>query len=553
MWAVRVDPLDPNVVWAATTDGVYKSLDAGLSWTQELGVVMATDLVVHPQTPNVVLAACGDLSSSGRGIYRTTDGGVNWSQITGGGVPNDFMGKIQFGVTPADPDVVYASVGNGFSVSGPDNATWLLRSTDFGASFVLRNTTDYSMWQGWYAHDVAVSPTDANTILCIGIDIWKSTNGGITLTQKSDYTEHFTGILPDGGPEGTADYSHADHHDVVYHPTNPNIVYFANDGGVFRSTDGGESFAGANGGYQSTQFYNGSVSYPTNPNLAMGGLQDNGSAIYHGNGVWQRWVLGGDGGWCAIDPTDPLNVYATAQFLFVGRSLDGGNSFFNVSPPSGGPVAFIAPLVMSQTDPDILYGGSSFVFKTFNGGNSWFLGQGGAAIDGNPILCMALAQDDDVLYLATAPDIGRGTVHVTQDGAATFTDVTGTLPDRFPGDMTVDPTDEATVYITMSGFGSSHVFKSTDYGASWTDIDGGLLPDVPTTAVVVDPDNPHVVYVGNDIGAYVTRDAGAGWTQLHAGLSEAVLVNELSISPMNRKIRAFTHGQGVFERDLVAP
>ncbi|MHC4350745.1 MAG: hypothetical protein ACYS15_19760 [Planctomycetota bacterium] len=555
VWAVRVDPLNPDIVWAATTDGVYKSINAGGSWTQQLPVVMATDLVVHPDLPDTVLVGCGDLGSPHRGIYRTTNGGDTWTQILDEGIPTDFMGKIQFGVTAADPDVVYASIGNGFNPppDPSDNFTWLLRSDDFGASFSLRNTTDYSRWQGWYSHDVAVHPLDPDTVICIGIDIWKSMNGGSTLTQKSFYTGYYSGDLPPGGPEGLPDYSHADHHDVVYHPTDPNVFYVGTDGGVFRSLDGGETFEGVNGGYQSQQFYNGSYCSATDADLAMGGLQDNASVIYRGNGQWTRWVLGGDGGWCAIHPANPDIVYATAQFLYVGVSTDGGSSFLNISPPDlGGPVAFIAPFVMSPTNPSVLYAGSNYVFKSFDGGGQWFIGQGGVEIDGNPILLIAVApQNDNIVYLATSPFVGRGRVHRTVDGGSNFTDITGTLPDRYPGDMTVDPTDPATVYLTLSGFGSSHVFKSTNYGATWTDIDQGVLPDVPTTAVVVDPLFPDHVYIGNDIGVYFTPDEGATWGQLATGLSEAVLAHELNISPVNRKLRLFTHGQGVFERDLL--
>jgi len=110
VWAVRVDPVNPNIVWAATTDGVYRSINAGASWTQSLSVVMATDLVIHPTSTNTILVGCGNLSSAGRGLYRTTDGGTNWNLITGGGLPADFAGKIQFGVTAANPDLVFASI-----------------------------------------------------------------------------------------------------------------------------------------------------------------------------------------------------------------------------------------------------------------------------------------------------------------------------------------------------------------------------------------------------------------------------------------------------------
>lgn len=553
VWAVRVSPADPAVVWAATTEGAYKSVDAGRNWERRLAVAMAMDLVIHPTNPDRVLVACGNLSSPGRGIYRTTDGGEGWAQIVGGGVPADFAGKIQFGVTPADPDLVFASVGNGFNVNGPDNRTWLLRSSDFGASWSLRTTTDYARWQGWFSHDVAVHPVHPDTVICIGIDVWRSSDGGATLGQRSNWMTYYPGDRPPGSPEGAPDYSHADHHDVAYHPTNPSIVYFANDGGVSRSIDGGQTFESVNGGYQSTQFYNGTVSHAASANLSMGGLQDNGSAIYRGGGQWARWILGGDGGWCAIDANNPNVVFATAQWLYVGRSTNGGASFSVVSPPAlGGPVAFIAPLLMSPTNAQVLYAGSSYLFKTFNGGGLWYLGNQGAPIDGNPLLLFALPRNTDaVLYMATAPFTGRGRVYRSLNGGATVTQITGTLPDRYPGDMTVDPTNQAVVYLTLSGFGTSHVFRSADHGATWVDIDGGRLPDVPTTAVVVDPLFPNHVYVGNDIGVYLTVDGGANWAQLGLGLPEAVLVADLGISPADRKLRVFTHGFGAYERDLL--
>ena len=241
VWMIRVDPFDSDTVWAATTEGVFKSTDAGANWELMLDVAMATDLVLHPNNPQVALAACGNLESADRGLYRTVDGGESWELITSGGLPADFEGKMQFGVTAADPDIVYLSIGNGFLV-GIDNFTWLFRSDDFGVNWTLQTTTDYSKWQGWFAHDVAVHPTDPDTVICIGIDIWRSTDGGVTLFQESSSADRFEGPIPPGGAEGGPDYSHADHHDVVYHPTDPDIVYFANDGGVFRSLDGGVTF-----------------------------------------------------------------------------------------------------------------------------------------------------------------------------------------------------------------------------------------------------------------------------------------------------------------------
>jgi photosystem II stability/assembly factor-like uncharacterized protein len=544
VWAVRVDPLTPSTVWAATTEGVYKSTDSGATWSRKLPVIMAIDLLVHQSSPDTVIAACGNFGSSGRGIYRTTDGGTTWTQSTAGGIPADFLGKIQFASTPQNANYLYASIGNGFEYPNDGNHfTWLFRSVDFGETWTLRSTVDYSKWQGWYSHDVAVHPAHFNIVFCVGIDIWRSINGGGTLVQRSQWSSGYSGIL----------YSHADHHDVVWHPTDPNTIYFANDGGIFRTTDLGVTFAGLNGGYRTTQFYNGTQSFPTDSDFYLGGLQDNSSLIYRGGPEWQVHLLGGDGGWTAVVNTNQEVVYGTAQWLYMGKSVDGGNSWSVVSPPDlGGPVAFLAPIVISQQNPQILYAASNYVFKTFDGANLWYIAQGGTEIDGNAVLLLAVADtNDDVLYVATYPVVSRGKVHVTTDGGSNFTEITGSLPDRYPGDMIVDPTDEATVYLTMSGFGSSHVFKTTNYGASWADLDAGILPDVPTTAVAVDPLFPHHVYVGNDIGVYFTVDDGENWIQLSDGLPEAVLVHDLSVSPADRTLRVATHGQGAYVHDLL--
>jgi photosystem II stability/assembly factor-like uncharacterized protein len=224
-----------------------------------------------------------------------------------------------------------------------------------------------------------------------------------------------------------------------------------------------------------------------------------------------------------------------------------------VSPPDlGGPIAFIAPLVLSSGSPQTLYGGSSYLFKSTDFGDQWTVEGGGNPIDGNAILTIAVSpNDDDVVYLATFPDADRGRVHVTTNGGTTFTDITGTLPDRYPGDLAIDPTDDATVYITMSGFGTSHVFKSTNFGSTWIDLDGGQLPDVPTLAVTVDPMFPEHVYVGNDIGVYLTADDGVNWAQLPQGLPQVVLTTDLSISSVDRKLRVASHGNGAYQMDLL--
>ncbi|PHI18481.1 hypothetical protein CEQ90_17860 [Lewinellaceae bacterium SD302] len=549
IWMIKVHPNDPQIVYAATTNGVYRTMNGGNDWEEVLSATMVTDLVIHPESPDSIVVGVGNLGSPGRGIFRSTDGGDNWDQITEN-IPPDFQGKIQLNFAPSEPDILYASIGNGFSSA--EGATWLCRSTDFGASWTVVNQTDYSLWQGWFSHDVDVSATDPDHIVAIGITTWRSTDGGQNLIYETD-----GGIgpsNPDPADNTPGNVVHSDCHDVQFHPTNPDIVYVVSDGGVHRSTDGGQTFAFANGGLQTCQFYNGFSTAVTDESIAMGGLQDNGTILWNGDDTWTV-ILGGDGSWSAINPVDPSIYYGSSQRLNVLRNTPGFG-WENMDIDQIGSAAFIAPYVISATNGNILYAGHGGVSKTLNGGDSWSITNGGASLDGNPVLSMEVASNPDVVYAATAPTTifggTRSGLFVTEDGGNSWSERTGILPDRYPMDITVDPTNEAIAYVTFSGFGSGHVYKTLDYGENWIDISGDL-PDLPTNAVIVDPLYPDHVYIGNDFGVYASLDGGETWEGFQEGLYDAVMVFDLKISPTNRKLRAATHGNGAFQRDLVEP
>ncbi len=553
IWQVKVNPLNPSTVWAATTEGTYKSLDAGQSWTRVHDVIMANDLVIDPGDTSRVFVGCGNFSSPGQGIYRTTDGGQSWQKMEQAGIiPDGWAGKTQLAVTPAAPGTVFVSLSNGDVGS---YYTRLLRSVDGGDTWTSRSTQDYARWQGWFAHDVAVSPTDPNHVMAVGIDIWKSTTGGTNLFRVSDWTQWYFGQTIPGEPEGPPNYSHADHHDVVFHPTDPDVIYFANDGGIFRSLDGGNTFEGCNGGYQTQQFYAGFSSSQLDPDVAMGGLQDNSTAIYLGSNAWYR-AIGGDGSWTAIDPILPGSLFGSAQFLQMFRSYDNGEDWTQITPPtavSGSP-GFIAPFGLARLGgigPQLLYAAGTKVARSVDNGTSWSGTNGGAVLDGNPALALEVFRaNPDVVYVTTAPVIGRARVFVTENGGTNFLDITDNLPDRYLVGLAIDPTDHHRAYVTASGFGTSHVFRIGDGGAIWQDIGAGL-PDVPTSAVVVDPLNPQVIYVGNDLGVFVSGDRGESWSGFSLGLPGAVMAMDLTISPVDRMLRVSTYGNGVFERPLV--
>jgi photosystem II stability/assembly factor-like uncharacterized protein len=550
IWAVKINPLNPNTVWTATTEGTYRSYDAGATWTHVHNVVMAMDLVINPIDTSIVITGNGNFASTGFGIYRTSDGGTTWAHITSG-VPSDFEGKIQLDIYNADPNIVYASIGHGFSTGGP-NASWLCKSTDSGISWTVMTTQDYSKWQGWFSHDVAINQSNPDELLVIGISVWKSTNGGSTITQTSTGGVPNGTTPPIGGQEGGPAYVHSDAHDIKQHPTDHNTYYIASDGGIFRTTDFGETFSSHNGRYQTTQFYNGTSSSQTDSMKAMGGLQDNNTDIYSGDLAWFRAPVGGDGSWTAIDAVNDNIMFASSQGLNMRKSTNGGNNFSGISPPGSNITAFIAPYKIFFGDGDFMYAGRDRIYKSTNGGGNWTTTNNGNVLDGNPALAMDISyQTSNKVYVGTAPFQTRSGLFRTINGGTSWDNITGTLPDRFPADIAVDPNDDNIVYVTFYGFGTGHVFKSTNGGDTWTDISDNL-PDVPTLAVIVDMNNSNQLYIGTDIGVFVSSDGGGNWQDFNAGLPDAIQGMDLNITYANNVIRVMTHGNGGYERKLLS-
>jgi photosystem II stability/assembly factor-like uncharacterized protein len=542
---VEIDPNNPNIVWAATTEGVFRSDNSGQSWDLVNNTIMAFDIVIHPDSSNIVFATFGNFFTPGHGIYKTTNNGETWQKLANG-LPTTFGGKAMLSIHRADPRIIYASIGNG-STSGA--GTWLCKSTNGGSSWSIVNTTDYATYQGWFSHWVGVHPNNPNFVLVGGIDVWKSIDGGNNLTKKSDWAAWYFGQTPIGGPEGPPNYVHADQHSITFHPENPDIIYLGTDGGVFRTTDGGETFQGLNGGYQTTQFYNGFSSSNSNINLAIGGMQDNATAIYTGSLAWYR-AIGGDGCQTGINQNNPSIMYGTTQYLNIYRSTNQGLNWTGIGPTGKDNPAFVAPFVVCQSNPNVIYAGSRKLHKTTNAGTNWTAMNNNTALDGNEILSIGVsATSTDTLYVATAPISSRAKVFRSTNGGITFTNITGNLPDRYPDDIAVDPTNSKIVYIVFSGFGTSHLFKSTNGGDSWIDI-GSQLPDVPSSAIAINPNNPNQLFFGNDIGVYFSPNAGENWYEVNNGLPYGCLVIDINIPRGQNIVRAITHGNGVYQTSL---
>jgi photosystem II stability/assembly factor-like uncharacterized protein len=523
--SIRINPLNPRSLFAATSEGVYKSTDAGGSWLPVLEVFMARDIAIHPLDTTRVLATCGNFASPGSGVYSSLDGGENFEKIQS--LP-DFSGMAVFGLFKKSPDLVYVSLAESTTVIGE-----IWASTDFGASWEHVTTDNNRDVQGWYARFLAVHPEDASQVIHGAQGLWKSTDWGLDFRRNYDCW--------------------ADFHGSAHHPTDTNTIYIVDDGGVWRSTDFGDSYEFVGQGLETSQFYSGFSSSATDSMLALGQVQDHFGWMYTGS---PDWVQGGvdEVGWTVIDPVTDSLMYAVSRGgVEVYKSINWGGSYFRVGAGFGGVGAWNSPLVLSPTHPHVLYFGRSRVYKTTDRGAAWSVTGGGADLDGNPALSMAIAfTSPDTVLVGTAQGPARPHIFRTTDGGGTWSDVTGWLPNRYPMDLAFDPSDSRIVYAAFGGFDTTRVAKSTDAGETWTDITQNL-PNVPTTAVVVDPFVPVHVYVGNDIGVFLSTNGGKEWERFDEGLPEAILVSDLSISPSNRSIRASSHSNGVYERKLLVP
>ncbi len=522
--AIRINPQNDNSLFAATSEGIYKSTNAGVTWNRTLNILLTEDITINPNDTTLVLATCGNFSSPGTGVYRSTDGGNTFALVSG--LPS-FSGKGMLEIFSANPQVVYASLPDSTSGNG---ALW--RTTNFGATWTLVSNEALYGVQGWYSQFVAVHPTDSTKIVRGGVNIYKSTNGGVSSVQKS------------GG--------YYDMHNYAHHPSNPNILYLVSDGGVFRSTNFGDTYQDANTGLLTSQFYNGFSNSAQDSLTALGQVQDHFGYRYTGS---LSWPSGGvdEIGWTAINQQNDLIQYAGDRGGgSIYKSTNRGLSFSNVSGSFSGTSCWNTPFVVSRSNPNVLYFGRSIIYKTTNAGTSWNAANGGLALDGNPPLAMGIAPSNpDTVFVGTVPGIVRPHLYRTTNGGTSWLDVTGILPNRYYLDIAVDPNDSKTLYVAVGGFDTIRVAKSVNAGTSWTDITGSL-PNVPTTAIAIDPSNSNHVYVGNDLGVYVSSNGGGMWMSFNEGFPEAIVAGDLAVSPSNRMLRVATHSNGVFERKLLS-
>lgn len=557
---LAVDLTDPDRVFAAATGvlygpnddrGIYRTSNGGTSWEQVLFVTDSTaaiDVAMNPVNTDVIFAAMWertrkpwqrDYGGVTSAIHRSTDGGDTWEQLGaahGLPAPNTATGRIGLGISESNPDVVYAR----FTTNEITNVfDGLYRSSDGGDNWTLvtlgaLSGVDSSF--GWYFGNLRINPQDPDEVYVLGQSLYRTSNAGSSWDQ-------IFGM-------------HVDHHAMEYSRNNNNLILAGNDGGVYLSQNGGNSWNKFEN-LPITQFYNIEVDN-TLPERLYGGTQDN-NTIRTLTGNLNDWnsIWGGDGFHVNVDPSNNNFVYAEAQFGNLGRSTDGGNNFQSALDgiDFNDRNNWNTPVVLSPFDPSIVYYGTQRLYTStravFWTAMSPDLTDGqhpsGSLSYGTLTAIGPSHLNLDTVY--TGSDDGN--VQVTFNGGTTWTNISAGLPDRYVTAIAVSPTNDQTAYVTFSGFGfldyDPHVFKTTDGGQNWSDISGNL-PSIPVNDIIISPDES-LLFAATDLNVWFSGNDGASWTILGDNLPMTI-TRDLKIHEATNILYAGTFGRSIHSFDL---
>ncbi|MCA1815892.1 MAG: hypothetical protein LC746_05690 [Acidobacteria bacterium] len=591
---------DGKALLAATREGVFRTEDGGTTWTPSL-LTQTAYVAFHPTDKLKAIA-----SGFNGDAYFSNDGGKTWTPAshvdaaTGKTVTAWGAARVELTYARKKPSVVYASVDL--------NSGEIWQSSDGGATYVQKRAArrndptkpaEFLGGQGWYDNALWAGDDNEQLLVVGGINLWKSEDGGDTLTEISTWWN-------------TAS-AHSDQHAIVADPgygASNRRVFFGGDGGIFKTEDlptvGNEppdqdhvhGWVSLNASLPITQFYGGAGS--TTSGVVVGGAQDNGSLRYVSSSGTQQWseFFGGDGGASAVDPTDPNFVYGEYVFLNIHRNADGGatddtqgdryisGQFWNPQklnsngwkgdwdwklPPyriddaMTNRALFIAPFVLDPNNPNRILAGGARLWRTNDAktpnkgvedpsgpsGPKWEVIKG--TIDGNRLIsAVAVAPGNpDLVWVGYE----GGEVYKTDNGTSAApswlrVDQNGAnkLPRRYCTRLTVDPTDPKIVYATFGGYSKGNVWKTTDGGATWNSV-GGALPEAPAQALAVHPANHNFIYLGTEVGVFASEDGGAHWSPTNEGPTSCSVTD---LFWMGNDLVAVTHGRGMFKINLAA-
>lgn len=616
-----------------TNVGLYFSNDSGATWHQATVTDGATAITASSVTGLIYNAAAGAYFASVRthGIFSSTDNGATWHKLaiqpglitaancpaSGGSLANCPLYRGELAVTPGRNEMFFWFV----DVNEANQSVWVTRDggatwTDLGAGGQMNapGCTDTlgggpagcGTDQGSYNLELAAVPNGTGTDLYAGaINVFKCQLGANS-TAACNWlnTTHVYGC----SPLASLAHVHPDQHALDFMRSNPDIMMFGNDGGIYRSLNastgivtgactGSNSYQNLNTNIAMTQFVWFSHD-PTADQIVLGGTQDNGSPSLNPTTVaqsptnaslWQSY-LGGDGGYTAIDPSNPNNWFMSEPFTDIFSTSLGVNSrgiVTNQAPTitAAGNLAtdqgaFYTPFMLDPTATTKMIVGTCRVWRGNTNGIG-FTALSNNFTTGTPTVCRtaghttiralaaggpATANGAQVIYAGTSSAAvpGQGSVFVTESadgGPATWTNRTGGInPQGFQiSSIVVDKNDATgkTAFVTIMGFGVGHVFRTTNAGLTWADVTGDL-PDAPADSFALDPGDPNIWYVATDTGVYVTTNGGINWTEYGPASGAGALPNVATthletVNTANvHKLRVSTYGRGIWQADLLS-
>lgn len=532
------DPVNTNNVYLNTTYGVFVSNDAGVNWTHTLTGV-GTSIQINKKNPSIIYASLQDYTGSTGGIYRSTNYGMTWSLLSTGLPISADIGFTQLAICDSFPSVIYAGIST--PVADPNCGTiqGLYKTSNGGNTWdtVNRSGIDFYCYpapfddicQGWYGNTLNVGYNDSNRVFIGGVYLYRSLDGGASWTYS------------DWAPAEDPAWMHPDHHSFGFSPHSLSILYSFNDGGVFKSLNGGTTWVKKPAGIINTQFYY-IASSPVDPNLMMGGTQDNG--VFYNTSInstqnWTSWVPG-DGFSCIMDPLN-ANVWYTSE-MFNGRlkTTNGGLTYDTIQNGIVDPTAFLVILAMDPENNQILYTGSDVnIYKTINGGANW------TPLSNKPYITIIGIDriNPDTLYITNDPSISVSYIYRSFNGGTTWSYITG--PGNKVTDLEPSPTTAGTLYVSRATYNpGKQVYKSLNSGSTWINITGDL-PAIPVNCLVIDPNDVNHIYAGTDLGVYVTTNGGVNWTAYNDNFP-LVYVADMHYYPSDSTIRVGTHGRGIW-------
>jgi photosystem II stability/assembly factor-like uncharacterized protein len=522
--------------------GLYTSFDSGVTWERETVVsdqnYWCHSIVFHPTKRGTILVTFTEQGARS-GIWRTTDGGKKWLHLTKDLPDPATFGRTSLAISPSKPEVLYAFAADETSESS-DLMLGVFRSANGGDSWKKISGSHFDKeGQISYGNTIVVHPKDPNFIICGGVDLHCTKDGGNSWRRIT----HWEAERDD--PK----YAHSDHHVVLMPPVVPGLVYDGNDGGVDVSEDDGAHWKNRSNELAITMFYDLDVA-PSNGNVFGGGAQDNGTIVTKTGAATSFFqIYEGDGGWIVFDQNDPNHLYCSVYNLDIRRFH--GKIHKNVSPPASAKeqeAVWMCFITMDPADSKIVFTGSYRVWRTLNDGENWHVAS--PKLDGSPISAIEVAPADSKrVYVATENggffrSLNGGDIDSWSPNLSS-----SILPGHTITRLETHPTDADLLYATVANFGHSHVFRSNDGGLTWTDVDLGQLPDVPHHAVVIRKDEPDKVYVGHDAGVCVLDTASGLWMNLTKNLPNAMVV-DLVYHEKDGTLNAATYGRSIWRLKL---